>query len=146
MYTYLLFYIHSVKFNKKERKCILMAQYTNNLKKKLCTMICENHHSTIKTAESYGIPLKTLEKWITAYNKNPHIYDEEIEYNDFHIIDEIKCDQNNNESYENLSESELKDLLMKKDIEIARLKKNYQVIKDGTGKKVFITFCKKNTK
>lgn len=123
-----------------------MALYTNNLKKKLCTIICVDHASTIKTAESYGVPLKTLEKWITAYNKNSHIFDEEITYNDFHIIDDVKCNHDNIEDYENLSEAELRDLLMKKDIEIARLKKNYQVIENGMGKKVFVTFCKKNTK
>ena len=122
-----------------------MALYTNNLKKKLCTIICVDHASTIKTAESYGVPLKTLEKWITAYNKNSHIFDEEIIYDDFHVIDTNPSDDSTID-YDDLSTSQLKELLMKKDIEIARLKKNYQVIKDGMGKKVFITFCKKNTK
>ena len=36
--------------------------------------------------------------------------------------------------------------LMKKDIEIARLKKGYIVKGGGTGRKVFVTFSKKNTK
>ena len=40
----------------------------------------------------------------------------------------------------------LKKLLMKKDIEIARLKKGYLVKEGGMGEKVFITFSKKNTK
>ncbi len=31
--------------------------------------------STIKTAKDLNIPLKTLEKWITAYNKNNNIFD-----------------------------------------------------------------------
>lgn len=146
MYTNLLFYIHNL-FKKSIRKVVsLMAQYTNNLKKKLCIMICENNASTIKTAESYGIPLKTLEKWITAYNKNNHIFDEEIIYDDFHIISDTSTNTNNPINYDDLSETELRDLLMKRDIEIARLKKNYQVIENGMEKKVFVTFSKKNTK
>ena len=35
---------------------------------------------------------------------------------------------------------------MKKDIEISRLKKGYIVKKGGTGRKVFVTFSKKNMK
>lgn len=122
-----------------------MVQYKNSLKKTLCEKICINKDSTIKTAQKYNIPLKTLEKWITAYNKNPHIFDEEIEYDDFSIISDYPISSVNID-YDNLSPSELKEELMKKDIEIARLKKNYQVTKTGLGKKVFITFCRKNTK
>lgn len=47
-----------------------MKKYTDEFKKKLCEMICINHNSTCKTAKGYGAPLKTLEKWITAYNIN----------------------------------------------------------------------------
>lgn len=39
-------------------------KYNNALKKKLCEDICCNGYSTIKNAEEYGAPLKTLEKWI----------------------------------------------------------------------------------
>lgn len=31
--------------------------------------------STMKTAKDLNIPLKTLEKWITAYNKDNHVFD-----------------------------------------------------------------------
>ena len=47
-------------------------QYNRELKKKLCEDICFNHCSTLKTANEYNIPIKTLEKWITAFNKNNH--------------------------------------------------------------------------
>ena len=33
------------------------------------------HESTIATANKLNIPLKTFEKWITAYNKNPRVFD-----------------------------------------------------------------------
>lgn len=56
--------------------CVFVkAQYTIELKKKLCKEICLNGKSTIKTAQEYNIPLKTLEKWITAYNKNHNVFD-----------------------------------------------------------------------
>lgn len=36
--------------------------YITELKKKLCEAICINGNSTIKTAEEYNVPLKSLEK------------------------------------------------------------------------------------
>lgn len=123
-----------------------MTQYKNSIKKKLCELICLNGKSTIKTAEEFNVPLKTLEKWITSYHKNNHCFDEDIIYNDFHIISDSPINNNNDVNYDELSNDDLKTLLMKKDIEIARLKKNYQVVKDGMGQKVFITFFKKNMK
>ena len=38
-------------------------------------LIKVSKQSTSKTADDLNIPLKTLEKWITAYNKNNHIFD-----------------------------------------------------------------------
>lgn len=117
-------------------------KYSIEIKKKLCEMICLNHYSTIKTAEKYNIPLKTLEKWITAYNKDSHCFDPKIEsVNDFSIITE-----STHSNYDDLDIDDLKKQLMKKDIEIARLKKGYLVKEGGMGEKVFVTFSKKNTK
>lgn len=94
--------------------------YSNILKKKLCVDICVHKKSTIKTAEDNGIPLKTLEKWITAYNKNPECFDDPIDLsNDFHLVSPI--DSQN--YYDDMTNDELKLQIMKKDIEIARLKK-----------------------
>ena len=72
--------------------------------------------STIKTAEDYSIPLKTLEKWITSYNKNPNCFDFNDLIDDFRLIEPI----NSSKLYDNMSNEELKLQLMKKDIEIAR--------------------------
>lgn len=116
--------------------------YNIELKKKLCEDICFNHASTIKTAKEYNVPLKTLEKWITAYNKDNHCFDPKIEFvNDFKIINKP-----NDSNYDDLSLDELKKQLMKKDIEIARLKKGYLVKEGGSEEKVFVTFSKKNMK
>ena len=38
-------------------------------------LVCVSKQSTIKTAKDLNIPLKTLEKWITAYNKDNKIFD-----------------------------------------------------------------------
>ena len=117
--------------------------YSTSLKKKLCEDICFNHSSTINTARQYNIPLKTLEKWITAFNKDVHCFDSiDVPSTDFKFVKDISPD----DDYTNLSNDDLKKLLMKKDIEIARLKKGYLVKGGGTEKKVFITFSKKNTK
>ena len=124
--------------------CFYMNMHYNiELKKKLCEVICLNHDSTLKTAEEYNVPIKTLEKWITAFNKDNHCFDPKVEViNDFKIIDDNLSSTN----FDDLSIDELKTLLMKKDIEIARLKKNYLVKEGGTENKVFITFSKKNMK
>ena len=47
----------------------MSTQYNINLKKKLCTDICISGKSTIKTAEEYNIPLKTLENYIKTILK-----------------------------------------------------------------------------
>lgn len=119
-------------------------QYNRELKKSLCEKICINGSSTLKTAQEYGIPIKTLEKWITAFNKDNHCFDSVVEN-----INDVKIINVNNNALnhdDDLSIDELKKIIMKKDIEIARLKKNYTVKEGGMGKKVFVTFSKKNTK
>ena len=123
--------------------CVFMnMHYSTDLKKKLCEDICLHNHSTIKTAREYNVPIKTLEKWITAFNKDPHCFDPKIQFvNDFKILDNTS-----DPNYDDLSYQDLKKLLMKKDIEIARLKKGYLVKGGGMEKKVFITLFKKNTK
>lgn len=39
--------------------------------------LIKNGASTMKTAEDLNVPLKTLENWITAYNKDPHVFDQD---------------------------------------------------------------------
>lgn len=121
-----------------------MAQYPNSLKKQLCIEVCCNKKSTIKTANDFSIPLKTFEKWITAFNKNPDCFDDP-NFVDFHFVSS-PTNPSNEASYDDLSIDDLKKLLLKKDIEIARLKKNYLVKGGGSEKKVFISFSKKNSK
>lgn len=45
--------------------------------KKMAVELIKNGASTMKTAEDLNVPLKTLENWITAYNKDPHVFDQD---------------------------------------------------------------------
>lgn len=75
-------------------------KYNRELKKELCEKICLNKVSTIKTSKEYNIPIKTLEKWIIAYNKDNHCFDSIIEtVTDIRIINNI----NNSIDYNDLS-------------------------------------------
>jgi transposase-like protein len=49
--------------------------YSTEFKKMASELIVISKQSTIKTAKDLNVPLKTLEKWITAYNKNNKIFD-----------------------------------------------------------------------
>ena len=49
-------------------------KYDNNFKSMIVNLICNENHSTIKTAEQFEVPLKTVEKWITAYNKDHNVF------------------------------------------------------------------------
>ena len=49
--------------------------YSREFKKMICELICIQGNSTIKTAREYNVPIKTLEKWITAFNKDNHCFD-----------------------------------------------------------------------
>ena len=44
----------------------MVKKNDNNFKSMIVNLICNEKHSTIKTAEQFEIPLKTVEKWITA--------------------------------------------------------------------------------
>lgn len=49
-------------------------KYSNDFKSMIVNLIVNEKHSTIKTAEQFDVPLKTLEKWITAYNKDSNVF------------------------------------------------------------------------
>ncbi|HHT99139.1 MAG: hypothetical protein RBR50_04290 [Candidatus Izemoplasmatales bacterium] len=49
--------------------------YENSFKNMICELILKQHQSTLRTAEEFNVPIKTLEKWITAYNKDNHVFD-----------------------------------------------------------------------
>ena len=98
----------------------MTRQYSLSLKKEITQEICVNGKSTLKTAQDYGIPLKTVEKWITAFNKDRHCFDSSNKKSNL-LIDYISSP----DSYDNMSIDELKKELIKRDIQLARLQKEY---------------------
>lgn len=84
---------------------------------KIVNLIVNEKHSTLKTAQQFDIPLKTLEKWITAYNKDSTVF---------------------NSNY--LSQSQIIDSLKK---QVSQLKRDNEVLKKNnffTGKKGIALF------
>lgn len=64
-------------------------KYDNNFKSMLVNLIVNEKHSTMKTAQQFDIPLKTLEKWITAYNKDNKVFDSNYK-TQAQVIDDLK--------------------------------------------------------
>ena len=138
-----------------------MVQYTNTLKQSVCEAICRYHKSTIETAEHYNVPLKTVEKWVTTYNKDPEYFAKKADITPADIILTIPAGGSTAPAggstapaggsirrpyhthpkkakealkkyeYSNMSNEELQLELMKRDVELARLKKGYVVRKSG---------------
>jgi len=50
-------------------------KYDNEFKSMILDLITKQNHSTLKTSKDFNLPIKTLEKWITAYNKDNHCFD-----------------------------------------------------------------------
>lgn len=89
--------------------------YSNHLRRLICHKICDLKESTSKISIEYQIPLKTVEKWVTAYNKNRHVYD----YPDNYIANQAKLRKSR---YDNLPTSEMIKELKRKDTMIQYLK------------------------
>ena len=67
----------------------MAKKYDNNFKSMIVNLICNENHSTIKTAEQFDIPLKTVEKWITSFNKDNKCFDANYKTQS-QIIDDLK--------------------------------------------------------
>lgn len=86
--------------------------HSRELKKKICENICINYFSTLKTANEYNMT-----------KDEPVLNDDTVNYQSYDI------------NYDDLNKDELKNIIMKKDIEIVRLKKAYTVKGGGTEKR-----------
>ena len=51
--------------------------YDKNFKAMIVNLIVNEKHSTLATAKQFDIPLKTLEKWITAFNKDHNVFNDD---------------------------------------------------------------------
>ena len=68
---------------------IMSRKYDINFKSMIVNLIVNEKHSTIKTAQQFDVPLKTVEKWITAFNKDNHCFDSNYK-TQAQIIDDLK--------------------------------------------------------
>lgn len=48
--------------------------YDKNFKALVVSEIKDKGGSTSKVAEKFGVPLKTVEKWVTAFNKDNSVF------------------------------------------------------------------------
>lgn len=64
-------------------------KYNNDFKAMVVNLIVNEKHSTIQTANQFDIPLKTLEKWITAFNKDNNVFNSDYK-SQAQIIDDLK--------------------------------------------------------
>lgn len=121
------------------------THYTNQFKSTMCKEFLEGQSSVISFANIHGIPIKTFEKWLTLYRNNSSCFDTSIIKAKFRAVKPKDIIINEKPNYSTMGEKELRETLLKRDIEIARLKKNYSVKITSEGKE-FVTFSKKNTK
>ena len=61
--------------------------YDRNFKSMIINLIVNEKHSTLATAKQFDIPIKTLEKWITAYNKDHNVFNEDYLTKERQIIE-----------------------------------------------------------
>ena len=64
-------------------------KYNNDFKSMIVNLIVNEKHSTIQTANQFDIPLKTLEKWITAFNKDNNVFNSDYK-SQVQIINDLK--------------------------------------------------------
>lgn len=112
--------------------------YSKEFKEKICNEYLNSDITRKAIAEKYNIPFETFKCWMKKY------------YSDGHKINgttKIFGKMIENSDYNSMSLEELKLELIKKEIELERLKKNYAVkINPTTGKKEYIIFKDKTTK
>lgn len=111
----------------------------------MCKEFFSSKSTVTSFAHSHSIPVKTFEKWLTLYRNNNLCFDTSIVKVKFRPIKQQDNIFDEKPNYSNMNEAELRDVLLERDIEIARLKKNYCVKITSEGKE-FVTFSKKNTK
>lgn len=52
-------------------------RYSRRFRKMIAELICVQNEGIIKTAEEFGVPLKTVENWVTAYIQDLHCFDDD---------------------------------------------------------------------
>ena len=55
----------------------MKKKYRQEFKKMACELLAKYNNSLSKVASELSVPIKTYEKWIAVFRKNPHVYDGE---------------------------------------------------------------------
>lgn len=110
--------------------------YSKEFKINVCKEYVNSNMTRREIAKKYNIPFETFKNWMKKYyaidkndNISTKIYHKTIEKSD----------------YNSMTPDELKLELIKKDIEIERLKKKYSVNLKPSGEKEYIIYSDKNT-
>ena len=90
----------------------MAIKYNNDFKAMIVDIIVSKKMGTSQTAIFYGIPLKTVEKWITAYNKD----------NSCFSSDYLSDKQKIKALEKKISELETQNLILKKTIALLNIK------------------------
>lgn len=64
-------------------------KYQRDFKSMIVNLIVNEKKSTIQTAKQFDIPIKTLEKWITTYNKDKNVFNSDYK-SQAQLIDDLK--------------------------------------------------------
>lgn len=89
--------------------------YSNVFKNLICKKICEEKCSTSQIANKYDVPLKTVENWVTRYNKNSNCFLKD----DDHYLQKRSKEK---KRYDELDIPQLIEELKKRDTEISYLR------------------------
>lgn len=110
--------------------------YNNEFRISVCEEYINSNITRKEIAEKYNIPFETFKSWMKRYypidknaNTSTKIYHKMVEQSD----------------YKTMSADELKLELIKKDIEIERLKKKYAVNINPSGEKEYVIYSDKIT-
>lgn len=90
----------------------MATKYNNDFKAMIVDSIVNQKKGTSHTATFYGIPLKTVEKWITAYNKD------NLCFSDNYVSDKDKIKA----LQKQISELQTQNLILKKTIALLNVK------------------------
>ena len=56
----------------------MKKKYRLEFKRMACELLGKYNNSPSRVATELSIPIKTYEKWVQSYRRNPHIFDEEV--------------------------------------------------------------------
>lgn len=115
--------------------------YSNSIRQEVCESIVVAECSIAETSKKFNIPETTIRDWLSKFKKDPYCFSRDYFEKQWFENKQLY----NSGEYLEMDQKDLLKELMKKDIEIARLKKGY-CVKGVGAKKEFVTSFKRNMK